>query len=503
MIRFRVIFRVLGVLLMVYSCAYLPPMVVSGIYDDGSMAAFVYSFLITFTIGALFWVPVCRERADLRTRDGFLITVLFWFVLSLFGSLPFLLSDATPISAIDALFESVSGLTTTGATVMVGLDRLPESLLFYRQLIQWLGGIGIVVIAVAILPMLGVGGMKLYRAETPGPVKDTKLTPRIAETAKFLFFIYVCLTVACAYSYWLVGMSPFDAISHSFTTVATAGFSTHDASLGHFDSTPVLMVSIVFMVLGGFNFALHYYTFAQLIRGRQPFARFHFWRISLRRFSLRHYWQESEARLYMAILVGSSAAVVLALLATREYAGTEALVNGVFTTVSVVTTTGFGTDSFASWPAVIGFFLIFLSFFGACAGSTGGGIKIGRMQILAKQTLREMARLVHPNGVFPVKIGAREVDSRITDSIWGFFGAYLIIFYFMVLVLLATGLDYVTAWSSVAATLNNLGPGLGEVGSNYASINGVSKLVLCLCMLLGRLEIFTLLVLVLPMFWRK
>lgn len=489
MLRSGVIFKILGLLLMLYSLSYTLPMLVSLIYDDGKLPVFTYAFLITFSLGALIWIPCARYTEELRARDGFMITVLFWFTLGIAGSLPFLLSAVPKLSITDAVFESISGLTTTGATVIYGLDDLPKSLLFYRQLTQWMGGIGVIVIAVAILPMLGIGGMQLYRSETPGPVKDNKLTPRIAETAKALFFIYLFLTAACAGLYWFGGMSPFDAITHSFSTVSIGGFSTHDDSMAWFSQQPgmnsdfILIVCMIFMVIAGLNFALHYYAFSRI--------------------TLRHYFRDTEARVYLSLLAVSMVVVAIALLIWNTHHFNGAIRQGFFHTISIMTTTGFTTDNFSVWPQHIAFVLIILSFFGACAGSTGGGIKIGRMVILGKQTLREISRLIHPSAVFPIKMGNRPVNSRIADAIWGFFGAYLIIYYVMVVILLATGLDYVTAWSAVAATLNNLGPGLGEVGLNYSGINDIAKWVLCFCMVLGRLELFTLIVLFVPMYWRS
>ena len=492
MLRYGVIFRILGILLMIFSCSYLTPFFVSLYYNDQHEYVFVYSFLLTVTIGAMLWLPFAKNQKDLRVRDGFMITVLFWLVLGLAGSVPLMISEDPHLKPIDAIFESISGLTTTGATVMSGLDELPKSILFYRQQLQWLGGIGIVVIAVAILPMLGVGGMQLYRAETPGPVKDSKLTPRIASTAKALFFIYLGLTLACALSYRLAGMSWFDAIGHSFSTVSIGGFSTHDASMGYFynqegiNGDLLISVCMLFMIIAGINFALHYLAFSK----KRPFLR------------LGHYFKDSEARTYLRLLAGSMLFVCVALILFGTYGVTDSIRHGFFQAVSIMTTSGFATTDFSAWPEFITFLMLFLAFFGACAGSTGGGIKIGRMIILAKQTLREIARLIHPHAVMPIKTGDRPVHPRVADAIWGFFGAYLIVFYAMVLVLLATGLDFVTAWSAVAATINNLGPGLGDVAANYAEINAFAKWVLCICMILGRLELFTLVVLFVPMFWR-
>ena len=475
--------RVLGLLLIIFSLTMLPPVLVALWYEESTSRMFLLAFSITLLVGLLFWLPMRSSTGELRTRDGFVVTVFFWLVLSTFGTLPFMLSDALQLSFIDALFESISGLTTTGATVISGLDTLPKSILYYRQQLQWLGGIGIVVIAVAILPMLGVGGMQIYRAETPGPMKDSKITPRITETANVLFKIYVALTAVCALAYWIAGMSLFDAICHSFSTVAIGGFSTHDASIGFFDSGAIMAICTFFMVVSGINFALHY-------------AAWHDRQMSF-------YWTDPEVRLYLALLAVGAAITCLYLYFSGTYGWSDSIRQGIFQLVSIMTTTGFATADFNAWPTFLPFFLIFLSFFGACAGSTGGGIKIGRMLILWQQGVREIYQLVHPNAVLPIKINNRKVPDRIADAIWAFFGVYLAVFYLMVLLLLASGLDYVTAWSATAASLNNLGPGLGAVASNYAELGSFAKWVLCWGMLLGRLEIFTLLVLFTPTFWRR
>ena len=481
--HFSVIARILGLLLMLFSVTLLPPIVVAMIYEESTQQAFFLAFAITFSLGMLVWLPNSRSEAELRTRDGFLVTVLFWLTLGLIGALPLMLVDPLKLSVTDAVFESISGLTTTGATVITGLDELPRSILYYRQQLQWLGGIGIVVIAVAIMPMLGLGGVQLYRTEAAGHVKDNKLTPRITQTAKALFLIYVVLTLACGLSYWLAGMSAFDAIGHSFATVAIGGFSTHDASIGYFESTQINIICIFFMILAGMNFGLHFLAWNR----RNPLA----------------YLNDAETRLYLAMLLSGVFIVCGYLYLAEVYNLTDSLSYGVFQLVSLMTTTGFATTDYSQWPSVLPYTMIFLSFFGACAGSTGGGIKIGRMMILGKQSLRAIQKLIHPNAVIPLKVGNRIVDSRVTDAIWAFFGVYMAVFYGIVLVLLALGLDYVTAWSATTASLNNLGPGLGEVAANYAAINDIAKWVLAGGMLLGRLEIFTLLVLFTPMFWRR
>jgi len=476
--------RILGILLMLFSITMLPPILVSFIYGDGAQSSFALAFIVTLSTGLVFWLPVHRSRRELRLRDGFLVVVLFWTVLGLFGALPLALYDGLGMSFTDAAFESISGLTTTGATVITGLDQLPHSILYYRQQLQWLGGMGIIVLAVAILPMLGIGGMQLYKAETPGPMKDSKLTPRITETAKALWYIYLGLTVACALAYWFAGMNGFDAIGHSFSTIAIGGFSTHDASMGFFNSSLIELVAIIFMLLAGMNFALHF--------------------LSWRAFSVRPYIQDSEARFYLSLLLFISlvTAAYLYLSGSTDDV-TTAIQYGVFQTVSIGTTTGFTTTGYDTWPGLLPVLLLFISFVGGCAGSTGGGMKVIRFVLLLKQGLRELTRLVHPSAQIPVKIGNKIMSDRVINSVWGFFSAYVALFVIMMVILMATGMDQVTAFSAVAACMNNLGPGLGDVASHYGDISDIAKWVLCFAMLLGRLEIFTLLVLLTPAFWRK
>jgi len=481
--HFKVILRILGILLMIFSLTQLPPVFISHYYDDGAAVAFISSFFITLIAGFLIWVPVYRVKEELRTRDGFLITVLFWTILGLFGAIPLWLSTEPDLSLVDAVFESMSGLTTTGATVITGLDHLPKSILYYRQQLQWLGGMGIIVLAVAILPMLGIGGMQLFRAETPGPVKDAKLTPRITETAKALWYIYLSLTIACATAYWLAGMSLFDAIGHSFSTVAIGGFSTYDASIGHFNNPAIEMICMVFLILSGISFALHFFAWRQR--------------------SIIHYFTDSEVRFYLGILGITALVTLFALVISQTYEPVDALRKASFMVVSIATTAGFSTADFSSWPVMLPFMLLVASFAGGCAASTGGGMKVVRLLLIFKQGHRELKRLVHPNAVIPIKLGRRAISDRVMEAVWGFFSVYLLMFIIMMIILLGTGLDQVTAWSAVAATLNNLGPGLGSVASHYGDINSTAKWVLCFAMLLGRLEVFTLLVLFTPVFWRS
>lgn len=479
------IVKILGLLLMLFSLlGNLPPLLVSLIYSDGSAAAFLYSIGILFSTGLMLWLITSSQHKELSNRDGFMVVTLFWAVLGTAGCLPLLFSPATELSLTDAVFESISGLTTTGATVISGLDELPESILFYRQLLQWLGGMGIIVLAVALLPMLGIGGMQLYRAESPGPVKDTKLVPRLAETAKSLWLIYLTLTLICALAYWAVGMSLFDAVSHSFSTVAIGGFSTHDSSLAYFDSPLVESIAIVFMVIAGINFALHFFAFQKK--------------------QFRQYLHDPEFKFYAFILCSVSIVTVMVLTFNGTYDSFwEALRRGVFQVVSFATTTGFATADFNSWPLFLPYVLLYAAIIGACAGSTGGGMKVIRILLIFKQGFREVQRLIHPRAVIPIKLGKKVMSDRVVESVWGFFAVYVMAFMLMLLALLATGLDIITAFSAVGACINNLGPGLSGVAETYGALPGPAKWILCLAMLLGRLEVFTLLVLFTPMFWKR
>ena len=481
--RLKVIQKILGLLLSIFSFALVPPLVIAQWTGDGTASAFAIAITAIFCAGLILWVPVRKVDRDMKLRDGFIVVVLFWVVLGTSGSIPFLLVDALNMSLPDAIFESLSALTTTGATVIVGLDHLPPSILFYRQLLQWLGGMGIIVLAVAILPILGVGGMQLYRAETPGPMKDAKLTPRITETAKALWYIYLGLTVACALAYFAAGMDLFDAISHSFSTVAIGGFSTHDLSLGYFNNPLIEAIAVVFMFLAGINFSLHFLAWRH--RNAKP------------------YIFDSEFKLYTAVTVGVCLVCGFGLGLTL-YQGDwlHAFRLGVFQAVSIGTTTGFTTAEFQSWPGFLPVLLIFASFVGACAGSTGGGIKVIRILLLYKQGRREIQRLIHPNAIITIKMGGRPVNSRVVDAVWGFFVTYIAVFAALLLSVMATGLDQVTAFSAVAACLNNLGPGLGDVSAHYGGLSSTAKMILAFAMVLGRLEIFTLLVLLTPAFWR-
>lgn len=473
-----------GMLLMLFSTTMLIPVFVALLYGDGEANTFIAGFLVTLIAGFAAWAPVRRVQQELKLRDGFLVVVLFWAVLSLFGAVPLYLAASPAMSVTDAVFESVSGLTTTGATMIVGLDTLPHAVLFWRQLLQWLGGMGVIVLAVAVLPMLGVGGMQLYRAETPGPIKDSKLTPRIRETAKALWLIYVSLTIVCGLAYWLAGMHVFDAVSHAFSTVATGGYSPHDLSMGHFDSALLETIAVVFMFLAACNFSLHFLA----------------WRSA----SLAPYRGDAEFRgwLFLVALVTVVCTVVLLLAGTYADPG-PALIKAVFQVVSIGSTTGFTTADYSLWPSFIPMLLILGSVVAGCGGSTSGGIKVARFLLLVKQGMREVNRQVHPSAEIPIKLSGRVIPDRIIQAVWGFFSIYMGVYASLFVLLMATGMDEVSAFSAVAACLNNLGPGLGSVASNMASIPDTAKWALSLAMLLGRLEIFTLLVVLTPAFWRR
>ncbi|CDH06462.1 potassium transport protein, requires TrkE (Trk family) [Xenorhabdus bovienii str. oregonense] len=482
--HFRAITRIVGLLVILFSVTMIIPGLVALIYRDGAGRAFSQTFIFALVIGLMLWVPNRNHKHDLKPKEGFLIVVLFWTVLGSVGALPFIFSEKPNLSVTDAFFESFSGLTTTGATTLIGLDSLPKAILFYRQMLQWLGGMGIIVLAVAILPLLGVGGMQLYRAEMPGPLKDNKMRPRIAETAKTLWLIYVLLTIACAIALWAAGMSIFDAISHSFSTIAIGGFSTHDASIGFFNSPAINTIIAIFLLISGCNFGLHF----AVLSGR----------------SLKVYWRDPEFRMFITIQLALLVICVLILWQQSVYeSGLDALNHAFFQVVSMATTAGFTTVSFANWPLFLPFLLLCSAFIGGCAGSTGGGLKVIRILLLFLQGSRELKRLVHPNAVYTIKLGQRALPERIIEAVWGFFSAYVLVFLISMLSLIATGVDEFSAFSAIAATLNNLGPGLGAVSDNFTTMNPAAKWILVVTMLFGRLEVFTLLVLFTPTFWRE
>ena len=473
--------KLLGTLVMLFSFTLLLPFIVSSIDSDiNTASSFLQSFFYTLIAGCLLWFPSRSAGTDIRLHEGFIIVALFWIILALFGSIPFLVLPASSLTITDAIFESTSGLTTTGATVMSNLDVIPKGLLFYRAQLQWLGGLGIVVLAVAIMPLLGVGGMRLYKADSASSVSDTKLNPRQKETAKSLGKIYLALTLACIVCFWIAGMPFFDAICHGLTTVAIGGFSTHDASFGFYQgNAQIFWVASVFMILAGINFSLHFFA----------------WKNK----TFSNYLMDSEFKAYASLLLVVVLFSGLALMSGDNLTSFSELF---FQVVSIGTTTGFTSSGYYQWPTFIPFLLLMLSFVGGCVGSTGGGLKVTRCLILLKQGLKEAKQLIHPNAEIPVKINKQSVDQNILDSVWGFVSVYIIVLVCFTLAMLATGMDVVTSFSSVAASLNNLGPGLGDVMVNYQDLLTLPKWICIAAMVLGRLEIFALLILFHPSFWQ-
>ena len=481
--QLSIVAKTLGLLLMVFSFAQVPPILVDLIYSEGEYLTFVFSFILTVFGGLVLWWPFRAIKKSFRLREGVLIVVSFWIVLSLFGTLPFLITESiSNLSFSNAFFESMSGLTTTGATVLSQLDDLPKSILFYRQQLQWLGGMGIIVLAVAVLPLLGVGGMELYHAESSGIAKD-RLTPKLRNTAIALWKIYLSLTVLCALAYFFSGMSIFDAISHSFSTVAIGGFSTHDSSIGYFNSIPIEMIAMFFMFLAGINFSLHF--------------------VAWNNRSLVDYIKDSEFKTYAMVLLSASAIVVIALSLNSEYGSTsETIRHSLFQTISIATTTGFTSQNYSNWPAAIPVFLIMVSFIGACVGSTGGGIKVVRVLVMFRLGMKEIHKFIRPNAQVSIKLNNASINEKALVSVLGFFSLYAISFIFIMMLLMFAGLDQVTAYSATAATMNNLGPGLGDVAQNYGTLGETAKWILSFSMLIGRLEVLTIIAIFHRAFWR-
>jgi trk system potassium uptake protein len=478
------VFAVLGGVLMLFSMAMLVPLAFAWFGGDAGLSAYDEALAITFTCGALLFFICRRERRELRPRDGFLLVSLVWTVLPAFGMLPLLL-HIPGLSVTDAYFEAVSGMTTTGATVLTDLDKLPASINVWRCFMVLIGGMGILVLAVAILPLLGVGGSQVFKAETPGPMKDEKLTPRIAGTARGLWTVYFVIALACTFAYRWAGMSWTDAFMHMCSTMGLGGFAAYDASFAAFDSPAIEAVAVVFMLLAGLNFALYFLVWRQR--------------------SLRPLWRDAEARAYVALMAGSVLLVSFFLLANGVYPDfTTAFRYAAFNVVSIATTTGFATTDYAQWPIFAPVFMLLLCGFATCAGSTGGGVKLVRALLLLKQARREFKRIVHPRAIIPVRLGGNAVSNEILFSVLAFMLIYGVVLISATMLLLASGLDVVTAFTAAIACINNTGPGLGQVGpaGNYAGLTDFQTWVLTATMLLGRLELFSLIVLFTPGFWR-
>jgi trk system potassium uptake protein TrkH len=482
--RYYPVVRVFGLLLVCFALTLLVPLVFSWWLNDGALSAYDEAFLLTLASGLALWWPARQIRAELKVRDGFLMVVLVWSVLPVFAGMPLIFQLG--ISFTDAYFEAMSGLTTTGSTVLSNLDALPPSINLWRGMLVWLGGMGLIVLAVAILPLLGIGGRQMFKAETPGPMKESQLTPRMTQTAKGLWGVYATVTLLCILSLHWAGMSWFDAVMHAFTTMGLGGFSSHDASFGYWNSPLIEGVVIVFMLLAGMNFA----TMFLALYGR----------------SFQPYLNDPEVRWFLGVSLLSVLGIAIYLWAQGTYPEfLTALRHSAFNVVSIATTTGYASVDYNLWPAFAPLWMLFLCSFVTSAGSTGGGIKMIRAIILYKQVYRELMRAMHPNVVWPVRIGANPVPPNILFAVLAFGFVYMVSIVSMTLIMSLSGLEIVTAFSAVVASINNTGPGLNQVGpaTTYEVLTDFQTWVCSFAMLLGRLEIFTLLVVLTPAFWRR
>ncbi len=478
-----IILKSLTLLLLYNSIILVPPVVLSVVFRDGEFLNFGLSLSFSFLAGTLLYRISGRHRLVVRRRDGFLIVSLLWVTIGVLGSLPFVIG--VHLSLVDAVFESVSAFTTTGATIFArGIDGLPESILFYRQELQWFGGIGVIVSAIALFPVLGIGEPQLYQSEINGPDKKERIVPRIAVTAKRILHLYVFLTLACAFAFWFSGMSVFDAVAHSLSTISTGGFSTHDRSLGFYQSRQIELIAMLFMVLGSISFGLHY--------------------LARNAFSLRPYWHSTEVRIFFMLIAVSSVVVALFLYYHEpQHDLVDAFRRAAFTVVSIVTTTGFSIDDFSAWGAPVAMLIMYIGIIGGCAGSTSGGIKVIRFYILIKFSAREIFQLIHPRSLLPIKIDRRVIRPDILQAVMSFTSLYVATYVVFIILLLASGMDLLTAFGATTTCLNNLGPGLGQVSTDFSTASVFQKMLLSFAMLLGRLELFTLLVVFSPGYWRR
>lgn len=479
------VLSVLGLMLVLFGLVMCFPLGVALALDDGAAGAYEFAIFASIASGTVVWALTRRGQRDLHVSDGFLLVAATWIVVPVYGALP-LMGYVGELSFTDAYFEAASGLTTTGATVLTGLDALPVSINLWRAFMHWIGGMGVIVLMVAVLPLLGIGGRQIFKAETPGPMKESSLTPRIAETAKGLWAVYVLLTLACGVALWWVGMPPWEAVIHAFSVMGLGGFSSKDASLGGFESLPIEVVVTIFALLSGVNYATHYVALLQ----RSP----------------RAYWRDPELGWFLLALALTVAMLCAYLLDAGAYTDPAlALRHVAFHTVSLATSLGLATYDYTAWPMFAQIWILFLGSFAACSGSTGGGIKMMRAIILYKQVYREIVRALHPNAVIPLRLGRQVVSQGIVHAVLAFGFMYMVSIVSLTLVLAATGLDPLTAFSGVVACINNTGPGLGQLGpaGNYQWLSDFQTWVLSFAMILGRLEIFTLLVVLTPTFWRR
>ncbi|MDE9485965.1 TrkH family potassium uptake protein [Xenorhabdus bovienii] len=469
-------------LVLLYSLSMLLPIFVALFYKEKSVFAFFETLLIGLSVGSVGWYFTRKTKAQPSTQDGFLIIVLFWLLFSLLSALPFVLDKSLNINLVDAVFEGVSGITTTGATVLNDVSELPKSILYYRAQLNFIGGLGVIVLAVAILPLLGIGGVKLYQSEMPGPFKEERLTPRLADSAKNLWLVYLLLGALCSVSFKVAGMSWFDAVCHGISTVSLGGFSTRNESLGYYDSAAIEMVGGIFSVLAAVNFTLYF--------------------VALTRRSLKPMLKNAELKFFLLVLVAVVCIIWLELYRSGMYGVKEAFVHGFFMTSSMMTDNGLATSDYAQWPSHTILMLLAVSFFGGCVGSTCGGIKALRFLILAKQSVSEINQLVHPNAISTIKVGQSSVHERVLRSVWGFFFLYVFFSCFFIWALNLLGYDLVTSFATVAACINNMGVGYGATAQGFGDLDAVAKWMMCAAMLLGRLEIYPILILCSKAFWR-
>jgi trk system potassium uptake protein TrkH len=485
MIRIAVVTNLLAVLLIFFAAAMLVPLGISLVLGDRAEIVHAEALYFTGLTGLLLWILTRRAKSELQTRDGFIFVVLVWTVLPAFATLP-LLGYLHGLTFTDAYFETMSGLTATGATVLTALDGLPSSLLIWRSLLQWFGGMGIIVLAVAVLPLLGIGGRQILRAETPGPMKEKQLTPRIAQTAKGLWYVYVLLTALCVLGYYLAGMEPTDAFIHAFSTVSLGGFSSHDASFAYFQSPAVEAVAIAFMLTAGINFGTHF--------------------VALRRLSPAPYLGDPELRAFLVVVAVSIVMVggFLFLHGAYQQFGV-AMRYAAFNVVSAATTTGYATADYNAWPLFAPLFMVLLCAFCTCSLSAGGGIKMMRALVLFQTAFRELRRMVHPRALMPVNLGGQVVETQIIFAVMAYMLVYGVTLTAITMLLVATGVDFLTAFSAASACINNLGPGLGFVGpaGTYALLNDFQTWICTAAMLLGRLELITVFVVLTPTFWQR
>jgi trk system potassium uptake protein len=480
------IVNVLGALIALFATYYLLPILTSLIYGETvELHVFLQSAGLTLVIGLALLLGTRRFRRELKPRDGYLLVTLGWISITVLAGVPLMLGSPQ-LSFTDAFFECMSGLSTTGSSIITSVDALPHAVNLWRCALHWLGGMAIIVLAVAVLPLLGVGGLQMYRAEAPGPVKDAKLTPRITKTARALWMVYAGMTLACVAALWAAGMPLFDAVCHAFSVMSLGGFSNHDANIGYFNSPLIELVLMLFMLAASLNFATHF--------------------TALRRADLSAYRRDPEAR-WVLIWVGASILLLTGIVHAHGLFATpeESLRRVAFSTVALATTSGFFTTDFSLWPVFVSMWMLFLSCVIPCTGSTGGGIKMFRALIMIKQFYREMFVLVHPSAVAPLKIAGNVVSNRVVNSVLAFIFVYFMTVVVLVFALLATGMDFMSAFTGTIASVNNAGPGLGPMGaaSSYAALSDVQTWVLALAMFMGRIELLTFLVLFTPSFWRK